>query len=70
MHECSPYEFEWISNVNLPHARTLTKTFEARKVADAQAATYAKANKSARRRTTISKKLSSLIDDNDIKVDE
>ena len=70
MHEYSPYEYEWINGVNLPHARTLIKAFEANKVAEAQAAVHAKANKPTRRRTTTSKKLPPLIDDNDIEVDD
>ena len=70
MHGYSPYEYEWINGVNLPHARTLIKAFEARKVAEAQAAAHAKANKPARRRTTTSMKLPPLIDENDIKVDD
>ena len=52
------------------HARTLIKVFEARRVAEAQAAAHAKANKPARRRTTNSKKLSPLIEDNDTEVDD
>jgi hypothetical protein len=74
MHGYSPYEYEWINGVNLPHARTLIKAFEAKKVAEAlaeaQAAAHAKANKPARRRTTTSKKWPPLIDDNDIEVDD
>ena len=70
MHGYSSYEYKWINRVNLPHARTLIKAFEARKVAEAQAAAHAKANKPARRRTTISKKLPLLIEDNDIEVDD
>ena len=70
MHGYSPYEYEWINGVNLPHARTLIKAFEARKVAEAQCGAYAKANKPARRRTTTSKKLPPLIEDNDIEVDD
>jgi hypothetical protein len=70
MHGYSPYEYEWINGVSLPHARILIKVFEVRKVAEAQAATHAKANKPTRRRTTTSKKLSLLIDDNDIEVDD
>lgn len=69
MHGYLPYEYEWINEVNLPHAITLIKACEARKVAEAQAAAHAKANKPARRRTTTSKKLSPLIEDNDIEVD-
>ena len=56
--------------VNIPHARILIKVFEARKVAEAQAMAHAKANKSAWRRTTTSKKLPLLIEDNDIEVDD
>ena len=70
MHGYLPYEYERINDMNLPHARTLIKAFEARKVAEAQAATHAKANKPAQRRTTTSKKLPPLIEDNDIEVDD
>ena len=70
MHGYLPYEYEGINGVNLPHARTLIKAFEARKVAEAQAKAHAKANKPARKRTTTSKKLSPLIDDNDIEEDD
>jgi hypothetical protein len=69
MHRYSPYDYEWINGMNFPHARTLIKAFEARKVAEAQAAAHTKANQPARRRTTTSKKLPPLIDDNDIVVD-
>lgn len=55
--------------MNVPHAKTFIKAFEARKVAKAQATAHAKANKPARRRTTTSKKLSPPIKDNDIEVD-
>lgn len=70
MHGYSPYEYEWINGLNLPHARTLIKQFEARKVAEAKAAADAKINKPARKRTTTSKRLPDLIDDNDIEGDE
>ena len=70
MHGYSSYEYEWINGVNLRHARTLIKAFEARKVAEAQAAAHAKANNPARKRTTTSKKLPPLIDDNDIEEDD
>jgi len=70
MYGYSPYEYEWINGVNLLHARTLIKAFEARKVAEAQAAAHAKANILARKRTTTSKKLPPLIDDNDIEEDD
>ena len=70
MHVYSPYEYEWINRVNLPHARTLLKAFEARKVADVQVAAHAKANKPTRRQTITSMKLLSLIEDNDIEVDD
>ena len=66
----SPYEYEWINGVNLPHAQTLMKAFEARKVAEAQAAAHAKANTPARKRSTTSKKLPPPIDDNDIEEDD
>ena len=56
--------------MNLPHVRILIKVFEARNMAEAQAAAYAKTNKPVRRRTSTSKKLSPLIDDNDIEVDD
>ena len=49
IHGYSPYKYEWINGVNLPHARALMKAFEACKVAEAQAAAYAKANKPVRR---------------------
>ena len=64
-----PYEYEWINGVNLLQARTLIKEFEARKVAEAQTAAHAKANKPPRKRTTTSKKLPPLID-NDIEEDD
>ena len=70
MHGYLPYEYEWINRVSLPHARSLIQAFEARKVAEAQAAAHAKANKPARRRTTTSKKLPHLIEDNDIEVNK
>ena len=70
MYGYSSYEYEWINGVNLPHARTLFKAFETRKVAEAEAAAHAKANKPTRKRTTTSKKLPPLIDDNDIEVDD
>jgi hypothetical protein len=49
MHGYSPYEYEWINGVNLPHAQILIKAFEARKVVEAQAASHAKANKPAQK---------------------
>ena len=70
MHGYSPYEYEWINGVNLPHVRTLIKAFEIRKVTKAQATVHAKANKPAQRRTTTSKKLPPFIEDNDIEVDD
>ena len=70
MHGYSPYEYKWINEVNLPHAWTLIKAFEACKVAEAQAAAHTKAKKPARRRTTTSKKLPPLIEDNDIEEDD
>ena len=70
MHGYSPYEYEWINGVNLPHAKTHSKAFEARKLAEAAAATHAKANKSAQKRIMTSKKLPPLIDDNDIEEDD
>lgn len=70
MHGYSSYEYEWINRVNLPQARILIKAFEARKVAEAQAAAHVKANKPARRQSTTSKKWPPLIEDNDIEVDD
>lgn len=56
--------------MKLPHAQTLIKDFKARKVAEAQAAAYAKINKPARRWTMTSKKLPALIHDNNIEDNE
>ena len=50
--------------------QTLIKAFKTRKLAKAEAAAHAKANKPARKRTTTSKKLLPLIDDNDIEEDD
>ena len=69
MHGYLSHEYKWINGVNLAHARTLIKAFEARKVAEAQAAAHAKVNKPPQKRTTSSKKLPPLIEDNDIEVD-
>ena len=50
--------------------QTLIKAFKTRKLAEVEAAAHAKANKPARKRTTTSKKLLPLIDDNDIEEDD
>jgi len=69
MHGYLMYKYEWINVVNLPHAKTFIKEFEARKVSKFKAVTKAKA-KGKRLQNTSRARMSILIDDNDNVVDD